>query len=88
VLQTAGLVRNWLEVKKAYIFLGLTVGLGTPVVAALALSANIDFAKHEGDLITHFATLVNGVPFGVAVGGLASLTLTLAINTLLWLPVS
>jgi len=81
VLQTTGLVRNWQETKKAYIFLALTVGLVTPTVAALALSANIDFAKHEGDLITYFATLVNGVPFGVAVGALASFTLILAVNT-------
>lgn len=81
VLQTAGLVRNWLEIRKAYWFLAFTVGLVTPIVAALALSANIDFAKHEGDLITYFATLVNGVPFGMAVGALASFTLTMAVNT-------
>ncbi|WAC08642.1 MAG: amino acid permease [Thermodesulfobacteriota bacterium] len=81
VLQTAGLVRNWQETKKAYIFLAITVGLVTPVIAALALSANIDFAKHEGDLITYFGTLVNGVPFGMAVGALASFTLTMAVNT-------
>jgi hypothetical protein len=61
--------------------LALTVGLVTPAVAALALSANIDFAKHEGDLITYFATIVNGIPFGVAVGVLASFTLTMAVNT-------
>jgi hypothetical protein len=81
VLQTAGLVRNWLEIRKAYWFLAFTVGLVTPIVAALALSANIDFVKHEGDLITYFATLVNGVPFGMAVGALASFTLTMAVNT-------
>ncbi len=80
VLQTTGLVRNWQETKKAYIFLAITVGLVTPTIAALALSANIDFAKHEGDLITYFATIVNGVPFGVAVGVLASFTLTMAVN--------
>ena len=81
VLQTAGLVRTWREIGKAYIFLALTVGLVTPIVATLALSAPIDFARHEGDLITHYATLINGIPFGIAVAGLASLTLIMAINT-------
>jgi len=81
VLQTAGLVRTWREIGKAYIFLAATVGLVTPVVATLALSAPIDFAQHEGDLITHYATLINGVSFGIAVAGLASLALIMAINT-------
>jgi amino acid transporter len=81
VLQTAGLVRSWREIRKAYIFLALTVGLVTPLVAALALSAPIDFKAHEGDLITYYATQLNGVPFGVAVAALASFTLTMAVNT-------
>jgi amino acid transporter len=81
VLQTAGLVRTWREIGKAYIFLAATVGLVTPVVAALALSAEIDFAKHEGDLITHYATILNGVPFGIVVAILASFTLIMAVNT-------
>ncbi len=81
VLQTAGYARSWREISKAYIFLALTVGIVTPVVAALALSAPIDFAKHEGDLITHHATMLNGVPFGVIVGSLASITLIMAVNT-------
>ena len=67
VLQTAGLVRSWREIGRAYIFLALTVGIITPIVAALALSAPIDFAAHEGDLITYYATQLNGVPFGIAV---------------------
>jgi hypothetical protein len=81
VLQTAGFVRSWKEIRKAYWFLALTVGVITPVVAVLALSSQIDFKAHEGDLITHYATLLNGVPFGLAVGALASFTLTLAVNT-------
>ena len=81
VLQTAGLVRSWREIGRAYIFLALTVGIITPIVAALALSAPIDFAAHEGDLITYYATQLNGVPFGIAVAVLASLTLIMAINT-------
>ena len=81
VLQTAGLVRSWREIGKAYIFLACTVGLVTPLVAALALSAPIDFHLHEGDLITHYATLINGLPFGVAVAALASFTLIMAVNT-------
>jgi len=81
VIQTAGFVRGWREIRKAYIFLALTVGLVTPLVAILALSANIDFKAHEGDLITYYATMLNGVPFGVAVGALASFTLMMAVNT-------
>jgi amino acid transporter len=81
VLQTAGLVRTWREIGKAYIFLALTVGIVTPVMAALALSADIDFAKHEGDLITYYASMLNGVPFGIVVAVLASLTLIMAVNT-------
>jgi amino acid transporter len=81
VLQTAGLVRSWREISRSYIFLALTVGLVTPIVATLALSAPIDFQKHEGDLIPHYATLLNGLPFGVAMAGLASLTLIMAVNT-------
>ena len=81
VLQTAGLVRSWQEIRKAYLFLGLTVGIVTPLVAALALSAPIDFKAHEGDLITHYASMLNGIPFGILVAVLASFTLTLAVNT-------
>ena len=81
VLQTAGFVRSWRDIYKSYMFLALTVGIVTPLVAALALSAPIDFPNHEGDLITHYATLLNGVPFGIAVAALASITLIMALNT-------
>ncbi|OGP69968.1 MAG: hypothetical protein A2Y80_05295 [Deltaproteobacteria bacterium RBG_13_58_19] len=81
VLQTAGLVRSWKEIGKAYIFLALTVGLVTPLLALLALSAPIDFHLHEGDLITFYATLINGTFFGVLVAALASFTLIMAVNT-------
>ncbi|MBF0526144.1 MAG: amino acid permease [Deltaproteobacteria bacterium] len=81
VLQTAGLVRNWREIKKAYVFLALTVGIVTPVVAALALSSPMNYKEHEGDLITHYATIINGVPFGVVVAALASFVLIMAVNT-------
>ena len=81
VLQTAGFVRSWREIRQAYLFLALTVGIVTPLMAALALSAPIDFKAHEGDLITYYATMLNGVPFGVAVAVLASFTLMMAVNT-------
>jgi hypothetical protein len=81
VLQTAGFVRSWKEIRKAYWFLALTVGVVTPLVTILVLSTRIDFKVHEGDLITHYATLLNGVPFGLTVGALASITLTMAVNT-------
>ena len=81
VIQTAGSVRTWREIRKAYLFLALTVGVITPLVAILVLSAPIDFKAHEGDLVTYYATLLNGVPFGVAVAALASFTLMMAVNT-------
>jgi amino acid transporter len=81
VIQTAGLVKSWKEIGKAYIFLAVTVGLVTPLVSTLALSSNINFREHETDLITYFATTLNGVPFGVAVGLLASIALIMAVNT-------
>lgn len=81
VIQTAGFVRNWLEIRKAYLFLAFTVGIVTPLVAALALSAPIDFSAHEGDLITHYATLLNGPSFGALLACVASFTLIMAVNT-------
>ncbi len=81
VIQTAGFVKNWREIHRAYLFLALTVGLVTPLVAGLALSAPINFHEHEGDLITHYATLLNGLAFGVIVATLASFTLVMAVNT-------
>jgi len=81
VLQTAGYVRSWRDISKSYLFLALTVGIVTPMVAALALSAPIDFPRHEGDLITHYATMLHGAPFGITVAVLASITLIMAVNT-------
>jgi len=81
VIQTAGFVENWRVIKKAYLFLALTVGIVTPLVAVLVLSAPIDFPKHEGDLITFFATYLNGIGFGVILAVLASVTLLMAVNT-------
>jgi len=81
VLQTASLVESWRDIAKAYWFLALTVGIVTPVLSALALSAPINLAEHEGDLIPHLATLVANVPFGVVVGLLGSVILTMAVNT-------
>ncbi len=81
VLQTAGFVRSWREIRKSYLFLALTVGIVTPIVTALALSAPINFKEHEGDLITYYATMLNGVPFGIGVAALASITLIMAVNT-------
>ena len=43
VIQTAGLVRSWKEIRSAYLFLALTVGVVTPLVTILVLSAPIDF---------------------------------------------
>src|SRR5262249_40543059 len=47
VLQTAGLVSSWRDISKAYWFLALTVGIATPLISALALSAPLDLTQHE-----------------------------------------
>jgi len=81
VIQTAGFVRSWREIHKAYLFLAVTVGIATPLVAALVLCAPVNFSEHEGDLVTYYATQINGTFFGIMVAGLASITLTMAVNT-------
>lgn len=81
VLQTASLVKSWHDIRKAYIFLALTVGIVTPLIALFALSSNIDLEKHETDLIPTFAERVNGYWFGIVVSALASITLIMAVNT-------
>jgi amino acid transporter len=81
VVQTAGLVKSWKDVKRAYIFLALTTGIFTPLLAMVVLSSNINFSNHETDLITQFARMVGGVPFGYIVGILASILLMMAVNT-------
>jgi len=81
VIQTAGLVESWRDISKAYWFLALTVGIVTPLVSALALSAPIDFAAHEGDLIIAWAKLVSNEAFAAAVGIMGSVILVMAVNT-------
>lgn len=81
VVQTASLVRSWKEIRKAYTFLALTVGLFTPILAAIVLSSKINITQHETDLITQFARMVGGIPFGFIVGILASILLMMAVNT-------
>ncbi len=81
VIQTAGFVRSWREIHRAYLFLAVTVGIVTPLVAGLVLCTPINFSEHEGDLITYYATMLNGTFFGILVAGLASITLTMAVNT-------
>lgn len=81
VLQTASLARSWRDIGKAYLFLALTVGIFTPVIALLALSSTPNLDTHTTDLIPAFAQLTNGRVFGIAVSILASLTLIMAVNT-------
>ncbi|MEW6061273.1 MAG: amino acid permease, partial [Bacteroidota bacterium] len=81
VVQTASLVKSWRDVGKAYIFLAATTGIFTPFLAAVVLSSDINFIEHETDLITQFAKMVGGIPFGYIVGILASILLMMAVNT-------
>jgi hypothetical protein len=81
VVQTAGLVKDWKAIAKAYIFLAVTTGIFTPTLSALVLSSGINPAEHETDLITQFASLLNGQWFGWVVGAIASIALVMAVNT-------
>lgn len=81
VVQTASLVKSWKEVRKAYTFLAVTTGIFTPVLAAVVLSSDINILEHETDLITQFAKMVGGIPFGYIVGIMASILLMMAVNT-------
>lgn len=81
VVQTAGLVKGWKDIGKAYIFLALTTGIFTPLLSALVLGSGMDIGAHETDLITQFAAVLNGLPFGLTVGAIASVALIMAVNT-------
>lgn len=81
VVQTASLVKSWKDVGNAYLFLALTTGIFTPLIALVVLSSDINFIEHETDLITQFARMVGGIPFGYVVGILASILLMMAVNT-------
>lgn len=81
VVQTAGLTKSWRDTGRAYIFLALTTGIFTPLISSLVLSSGLDPAEHETDLITQFASAINGVPFGIVVGVIASVALVMAVNT-------
>ncbi|MBW7887987.1 MAG: APC family permease [Bacteroidetes bacterium] len=81
VVQTASLVKSWKDVGKAYIFLAVTTGIFTPLIALVVLSSNINFSVHETDLITQFAKIIGGAPFGYIVGIVASILLMMAVNT-------
>jgi len=81
VVQVAGLAKSWRDIGRAYIFLALTVGIFTPLISALSLSSGIDPAEHETDLITRFAAQLNGIGFGVIVAFVATIALTMAVNT-------
>lgn len=83
VLQTHKLVENWKTIYKAYIMLGLTVGIFTPLIGSLALARVSDPLNHVDDLITYFAQLVGSNIMAIAVVILASLTLAFAVNTAL-----
>jgi amino acid transporter len=81
VVQTAGLVKSWKDIGKAYIFLAVTTGIFTPMISSLVLSSGINPEEHETDLITQYALMLNGQWFGWLVGAIASIALIMAVNT-------
>ncbi len=81
VVQTAGLVKSWRDTHRAYLFLALTIGVFTPLISALSLASPLNPAEHETDLIIQYAGLLNGAPFALVVGAIASIALIMAVNT-------
>lgn len=81
VIQTAGLVKSWRDIGRAYLFLAVTTGVFTPLISALALSSGLDPMVHETDLITKFASQLNGFWFGILVAAIAGIALMMAVNT-------
>src|SRR5204863_4768635 len=52
------------------------------IISMLVLTrGDLDIMAHREDLLTHFSAVLNGEWFGVLVGGLASFTLIMAVNT-------
>jgi amino acid transporter len=80
VIQTAGLVRSWQDIRKAYWFLVLTGVVASPIISMLALTAPFDIGRHTEDLITYYATILNGEEFGIMVAALAASTLVMTVN--------
>jgi len=80
VIQTAKYVPSWKEIKKAYYFLALTVGIASPLIMILTLSSKVNVREHVGDLIPYFAFTLNGPIFGVLISLLAIFTLMMAVN--------
>lgn len=81
VVQTAGLVKTWRDIGKAYVFLAVTIGIFTPLISALVLSSGIDPRVNETDLLTRYGAMLNGNSFGLIVGATASVALIMAVNT-------
>lgn len=81
VVQTAGLVQGWRDIRRAYLFLALTIGIFTPLISALSLGSGLNPLEHETDLMTQFAASLNGVGFGLAVAVVAGIALMMAVNT-------
>lgn len=82
VMQTASLVEGWKVVKKAYIFLALSVGILTPLVTVLVFSMpGVPFAEHSEDLIVFFSTQLLGAGFGQLMAFVAGVCLLMAVNT-------
>jgi amino acid transporter len=82
VVQTAGLVRGWRDIKKAYFFLAITVGIFTPLLTMMVLTrTDVDFIANKDNLLVAVARTINGELFAMILAILASFTLIMAVNT-------
>lgn len=82
VVQTAGLVKSWKDIRRAYLFLALTVGIFTPLLTMMVLTrTDIDLVANKDNLLVAVAQAVNGEMFAVVLAILAIFTLIMAVNT-------
>jgi amino acid transporter len=82
VVQTAGLVKSWKDIRRAYLFLALTVGIFTPLLSMMVLTrTDIDFLASKDELMVAAAKVVNGDTFAVFIAIVAIMALVMAVNT-------
>jgi amino acid transporter len=82
VVQTAGLVKGWRDIKKAYFFLAITVGIFTPLLTMMVLTrTDVDIVANKDNLLVAVAEKINGEMFAIVLAILAIFTLIMAVNT-------
>ncbi len=81
VLQTRKLTESWRVIKGAYIFLIVFIGVVTPTLSLLAITAVPDPKISDTNLIPTFAAAVGGEYLSFLIAAAAFVALTFAVNT-------